>query len=437
MTAVLTLPFDIIYQVFVYCLPPEADVLPWRREAPLPLLLAGVCREWREAALATHELWNTMHLYLFAHTILKVGPLLDFWIPRAGNLPLSMSLIFNMEDNSSGSGAGVDALDSLIAHYARHWTSIRLRMPIPALRRLNSSMVEFSCLTKVVLYCGLWVPLDDAQAPVAAFSNSPKLRELHVLSKPVSQFVFPWDRLATLRLETTTVGDCLRTLARVPSLVDFTTRLWDWDESVPTHVSLPRLESLTLPQSHTRGPELLHFLTLPALQRLGLDLEGQRQIRHCTSFVTRSSCSLRRLSVRLGPLWTRGDFVRLFVALDSLEGLEVRQATRSLDAGSELLKDEARMLPNLMSLNIKRTMPEEEDAALLADLLESRWNIPAGTSLPVRLKFFKLSSPLAPPFTDVKGGEAVHRLARLRVAGMDLQITSSDRIGRVLVFGRR
>ncbi|KAJ6617909.1 hypothetical protein B0H10DRAFT_1796407, partial [Mycena sp. CBHHK59/15] len=52
---VLLLPFDIISQIFVYCLPQEADALPWRSEAPL--LVASICRQWRDVALATHELW--------------------------------------------------------------------------------------------------------------------------------------------------------------------------------------------------------------------------------------------------------------------------------------------------------------------------------------------------------------------------------------------
>ncbi|KAJ7645823.1 hypothetical protein B0H17DRAFT_959377, partial [Mycena rosella] len=52
---VLTLPFDIISQIFVYCLPQEDDALPWRTEAPL--LLAGICREWRDITMCTHELW--------------------------------------------------------------------------------------------------------------------------------------------------------------------------------------------------------------------------------------------------------------------------------------------------------------------------------------------------------------------------------------------
>ncbi|KAJ7186735.1 hypothetical protein C8R46DRAFT_278888 [Mycena filopes] len=414
---VLTLPFDVISQIFVYCLPPEEDALPWRTEAPL--LLAGICREWRDVALATHDLWNTMHLNLRPHSVPKVDRLLDFWIPRAGNLPLSMSLVFKIGNTET---SRVDSLDRLIGRYSRRWTSIELHMPMSELLQLTPPVEQFVSLYNVVLDCGR---LEGGIRPRVAttFLDSPKLRDVHVFSNTVSRVVFPWGQLTTLRLDITTVGDCLKALRDVPNLVHLTASLWS--EGIPPHsVSLLRLETLKLPLSHNRGPELLQYLTLPALQRLELDLQGQRQITYCISFLIRSACLLRQLSVRFGALWTTYDFARLFLALDSLEGLQVGKATRSLDAAFALLKDEPRMLPNLTSMSVERTMVDDENPALLAGFLHSRWNVAAGVSLPAQLKSFRLDSPLAPPVADGQE-EFVHRLARLLVAGMDLRITSS------------
>ncbi|KAJ7725912.1 hypothetical protein B0H16DRAFT_1593363 [Mycena metata] len=182
----------------------------------------------------------------------------------------------------------------------------------------------------------------------AVFSKSPNLRQLQLLSKAVTPFVLPWDQLVTLRLDAATVGGCLKTLSRVPSLVDLTASLWAEELSAHDPVSLLHLQSLKLTLSHTRGPELLHFL-----QRLELNLYGQRQITHLTSLITPSSCFLRRLSVRLGPRWETVDFVRLFLALDSLEELDVRQATQSRDAVLAVLKGQPRMLLNLRSLSAR------------------------------------------------------------------------------------
>ncbi|KAJ6589100.1 hypothetical protein B0H19DRAFT_1102905 [Mycena capillaripes] len=403
-----TLPFDITSQIFVYCLPPEDDALPWRTDAPL--LLAGICRDWRDIALATHELWNTMHLNLRPRSILKVAPLLVFWIPRAGNLPLSMSLIYKCGDDSDfyrpvlADSAALDALGNLIEHYSPHWKSIELWIPLPALIQLDSPTREFASLKKLVLNCGT---LGRQNQVAQIFSKSPMLRELHMISGlNVAALALPWKRLTTLRLDNTSLTGCLKTFPLVPSLVNFTATIWTDGHTSGTMLPLPHLESLTLTLSHARGPALLTALALPALKHLELDFPGANALPSLTSLISRSPCFLRRLSVRFGPRWGTEHFKQLFLALDSLEELEVRNANPSLDMGLGLLKAQPRLLPNLRSLRIERTMSDGEDAELLADLLESRWNIPATVSLPV-------------------DSEAVIRLARLRAEGMSIRITSS------------
>ncbi|KAJ7220748.1 hypothetical protein GGX14DRAFT_339248, partial [Mycena pura] len=52
---VLTLPNEIVSRIFVDCLPGHGRVRPSERMAPL--LLARICRCWRDIALGTCELW--------------------------------------------------------------------------------------------------------------------------------------------------------------------------------------------------------------------------------------------------------------------------------------------------------------------------------------------------------------------------------------------
>ncbi|KAJ7629378.1 hypothetical protein DFH06DRAFT_1480375 [Mycena polygramma] len=418
---VLTLPFDIISQIFVYCLPPEDDASPLRTDAPL--LLAGICRDWRDISLATHELWNTTHLTLRPHSLLKVGPLLEFWIPRAGNLPLQLSLVYKSSDGSSASeSAGLDALSELIAQYARHWKTIELVMSFSALFRLPCPKEAFTSLKKVVLNCESgWAGTQGVQL----FTNSPNLKELHIIpGVRALRLALPWEQLATLRLETTSAAECLKVLALAPNLAAVTATVWTVDVPNLVPISpLPHLESLCLTLSHTRGPALLKALTLPALQHLELDINASEEITNFASLITRSPVFLRRLSVRLGPRWPTDYFMQLFSVLDSLEELEVRKASAALDTGLLLLKAQRLLLPNLKSLRIERTWSDGEDAELLADFLESRWRVPAKVVLPVRLESFWLSSPLTTP-PELRS-PAVIRLARLRAEGMSIQISSS------------
>ncbi|KAF7329015.1 F-box domain-containing protein [Mycena venus] len=418
---VLTLPFDIISQIFVYCLPPEDDALPWRTEAPL--LLAGICRDWRDVALTVHELWNTIHLSLRPRSILKVAPLLKFWVPRAGNLPLSMSLVYKSE--GSDTAAATRTLEELLDVYAPHWSSIELKIPLPTLIGLSPPEEDLASLRKLVLDLGAgWLTNRDKQLG-DVFSKAPKMCELHIISGPSAKLALPWEQLTTLRLDNASRAECLRTLALVPKLVNFTVTLWAGSPGVSGSVLPPlsRLKSLTFTLSHTRGPALLHSLTLPALHHLALELQSLPEITSVTSLITRSPCFLRRLSVRMGLGWTADYFMQLFVTLDSLEELEIKKASQSLDTGLGLLKVQPHLLPNLRSLSVERTFHVRENAELLADLLESRWNIPATVSLPVQLKSFRLDSPLTEaPDADSR---AVLRLARLRAEGMKIQIRSS------------
>ncbi|KAJ7471806.1 hypothetical protein FB451DRAFT_308206 [Mycena latifolia] len=420
---VLTLPFDIISQIFVYCLPQEDDALPWRTEAPL--LLAGICREWRDIALCTHELWNTMHLNLRPHTVLKVAPLLSFWIPRAGSFPISMSLLYKFKGDNSITV--MDALVALVRQYAPHWTTIELHIPLSALLPLNFQTKNFASLKKLVLHCGSDF-YSRKQRVVRAFSesNAPKLRELQIISGTVTPaaIALPWQQLVTLRLDNSTAVACLQALADAPNVVNVTCILWSLGGHPPARLlHLPRLESLKLLLSHARGPALLRRLQAPALQHLELDLPESHHIEEMTDFIVRSTCFIRRLSVMFGPPWTANDFLRLFGAMDSLEELEIRKGGQSIDAAFHLLKAQPSLLPNLRLLHVNRTILGTEDAELLADLLETRWNIPVDVSFPVRLESFRLISPLttAPEIDSI----AVLRLARLLVSGMKIQIISS------------
>ncbi|KAJ7208055.1 hypothetical protein GGX14DRAFT_455349 [Mycena pura] len=427
---VLTLPFDIASQIFVYCLPQEDDALPCRTEAPL--LLAGICREWRDIALATHELWNTIHLTLRSHSVSTVSPLLEFWLPRAGNLPLSMSLCYkgNLDDPYSPrmdpKGAGFDTtLVNLLALYAPHWTSLELHISLQALFQVNIRKEAFTSLKKLVLDCGPSLQVvDQGKRMVYAFAEASHLRELHLMSGGLgTRTSFPWGQLTSLKLDNSTIAECLQMLALTLNLVNFTLTLWSSGHLTSAPIlPCPRLESLNATLSHSRGPALLSSLTLPALSHLGIDIMTVQEITSFTSLIARSSCFLRRLSVRLGLRWTTDHFLRFLTSLDSLEELEIRKANQSLDTGLRFLQAQPSLLPNLRSLDIERTSGDE-DPDLVADFLESRWNVQTSISVPVQMKCFRLRSPLtrAPDFES----DAILRLQLLREAGMVIRITSS------------
>ena len=92
-------PVELYGRIFVACLPDNPYVLPAVRQAPL--LLARVCRRWREVALQTPLLWRSLD------TIQDLGmagvdpvrledmDVYRSWLSRSGNGPISLGVSFS------------------------------------------------------------------------------------------------------------------------------------------------------------------------------------------------------------------------------------------------------------------------------------------------------------------------------------------------------
>ncbi|KAJ7715990.1 hypothetical protein B0H16DRAFT_1741611 [Mycena metata] len=83
---VLTLPNEITSRIFVGCLPNDGHVLPTPSAAPL--LLAQICRHWRQVALSTCALWSSFDLPGSGD---GSAFLLETWSTRAKGYPLSLT----------------------------------------------------------------------------------------------------------------------------------------------------------------------------------------------------------------------------------------------------------------------------------------------------------------------------------------------------------
>ena len=85
------LPPEILSEIFVRCLSPEAYIKPRTRTAPL--LLMCVCREWRKVALGTPRLWCSLSARPRHHR--EEQQVLFFchhWLSRARGCPLSLAV---------------------------------------------------------------------------------------------------------------------------------------------------------------------------------------------------------------------------------------------------------------------------------------------------------------------------------------------------------
>ncbi|KAJ7749495.1 hypothetical protein B0H16DRAFT_1551586 [Mycena metata] len=418
---VLTLPFDIISEIFIHCLPVE-NALPSSAEAPL--LVAAVCREWRDVALATPRLWKDIDIETHrTATISTTARLLEVWVPRAGNLPRNMSLMYG--SNEAVPVFSVEMQD-VIERHVFHWTTLDLRsLSFVTFVQLKVPTEGFVSLRKLGLPGQFWHHPEELKGPIHAFSTCPHLRELHIDFTVYGNIVFdvllPWGQITTLRLDEPPPIQLLTILALVPNLVNFIFSP-QWVPPIHSPQVTSQLQFLKLSRNG-RNWHILDYLTLPALQDLELDLSGSRfELAPLESLFTRSACLLRRLSIELcGASLPRHELVGIFLLLGSLEELDIKNLIPPLDPGLAVLKENPHLLPNLTSLSVERRTYSHGDSGLWADLLEARWNVPIGGSLPVQLKSFTLDLPHSPP----PKFKAKKRLRLLRMKGMDIQITSS------------
>jgi len=110
------LPPEILAEIFIQCLPHDSSFLvPNRTEAPL--LLTRVSSYWRQLALATPELWSSLHInYKDPQEDI---PATQLWLVRSGSLPLSLSIAIDFNEQPHQ-----DILD-VLCRYSFRWKHIR------------------------------------------------------------------------------------------------------------------------------------------------------------------------------------------------------------------------------------------------------------------------------------------------------------------------
>ncbi|KAF8972137.1 hypothetical protein BDZ97DRAFT_2070738 [Flammula alnicola] len=273
------LPPEILTEVFIHCLPRAQFVEPNGTDAPL--LLMQVCTGWWRICVSSPQLWSSLDIFpknpkpaecdedvLISNRAL----LLNVWIPRSGDLPLSLS----MGDN----------LSTAAIRFALGNCAPRLQhLKFVALTKTCASLLPdktYPLLDSFELYTpkGLTDALINDLS--RAMMRAPILRQfiwesdLHRF-RP-SHVELHWSNLTYLRLNATiTLEQCLTILSMATKAthLDFQDILV-FSRAIPHNpleIALPELSSFVICSRYDVS-EVFDRITLPRLKELNLTLRS-------------------------------------------------------------------------------------------------------------------------------------------------------------------
>ncbi|KAJ7161182.1 hypothetical protein C8R46DRAFT_1001146 [Mycena filopes] len=287
---VLTLPNEIVSEIFVHFLPIYPECPPLTGVLS-PTNLTHICRDWREVALATPTLWRAIHFSLEEDDFQVLDWRLrefDVWLLRSGCNPLSVEL----QDWWNR-----DGLTSFLPSHCARWEFLKISdwalipitdAPMPLLRHLDIAGI------------------DDEVVDVVVFPEAPLLRSVILNDLAAPALILPWAQLTSLQLNRVYPAECVPILQQTTNLVHCQLSLVYGGVTPWPDVALLRLESLIFTGRDTVKGYLETFI-VPSLRKLHIPEQYLRSpIDSLTSFMSASGCKLREVHI-LGRRWVTKD----------------------------------------------------------------------------------------------------------------------------------
>ncbi|KAJ7113009.1 hypothetical protein C8R44DRAFT_856059 [Mycena epipterygia] len=304
---VLTLPNEIVSEIFIHVLP-VYPLCPPMLGRLSPNLLAQICRKWREIALSTPRLWSAISL---EYNPLEWLPMLESWLNRSGSCPLSIQL-----DGGGWNGYIPQIFAALVPHRAR-WEYLKIS---------DISLSDVLTIEgPMSLLCDLHIEAyDSVLAPAAVFRQAPRLlaftdTRFHYITYP-PEFL-PWLQLTSVTLVFVTPDECAPILIHTVNLVHCQLAMTSGPLN-QSDIELACLESLVLVK-YSDGPlqltQYLNTFIVPALRRLQVPDEclWRNPIDILQSFISKSGCQLQEVCITGKRSVSRASYRRAFPSIPS------------------------------------------------------------------------------------------------------------------------
>ncbi|KAJ7159457.1 hypothetical protein C8R46DRAFT_1194808 [Mycena filopes] len=382
---ILTIPVEITAEIFLRCVDWALISDQQPRYLSEPLVLAGVCQQWRAVALNLEPIWSRFRISC-GH-IPKVETLLAWWLPRAGGRLLEVDLMDGR------------VIAALIPHSSR-WKSLsctfRLGYPtglttmqghMPHLGELHIAFARRQVLMHVL----------------SLFSEAPLLRAVHIAGTAFNLITLPWGQLTTLDLRLDATAMHAEILQRTPQLqvlhLERAGRQSVFPKPVLTLHHLHTLELHCDLVGRNRADALLDALILPALRHFNIAMFPEELVRELQELLTRSSCSLASMSFRSSSMPLCRQLVLHKAILTSAEIYitDMDWVPFELRDFFTKMHRSAGILPNLRTLSMSSAWPVDLPYAAMAKMVASRQESKEGYA---RLESFQLTLPQLTPVDE-------------------------------------
>ncbi|KAF8197030.1 hypothetical protein BJ912DRAFT_95749 [Pholiota molesta] len=254
------LPPEVLATVFEFACCPDKDIwaanmrLPsqmdrYGNECPVnagavtPIFIGAICSAWRSIAWGAPQLWNSITLLYNDDDAEPLAEMLDYWLSKSGELPLSVTLV----EDSESCPTSVKVIN-VIATYAHRLHTVDLFLPgiwRPALLRIASCA---PLLTRLTLRASGNEHQGNPSIVLAySFAHASQLREVTLFGYCAADFVLPWAQLESLESEYDDIFDVIETFNLCPRLRRFSGDIGDMSWGVPPsvimrHTALQALE---------------------------------------------------------------------------------------------------------------------------------------------------------------------------------------------------
>ncbi|KAJ7262920.1 hypothetical protein C8J57DRAFT_1630697 [Mycena rebaudengoi] len=270
-----------------------------------PMLLACVCKAWREIALSTPSIWAAVAAYATHNSSLGgTENLLRCWLPRAGAHPLQLDLL---GDTLS------PGVFSLVAQTASRWSSLALHLGP------NFLLADGEIRGHVLALRRLHILSAPPSPPITTFLDAPQLQEARLERCFPASISLPWNQLLELDLDVArsspdSVLDVLKQCTILEVLIvrgAYTTH----NTATPTFTPFQMAHLHTLRIDDVFG-QILSVLDVPLLHTLKLN-QFERPL-NLKSFSSRTECSLRSISFQSMLPTVICDCLDIFLSIEDI-----------------------------------------------------------------------------------------------------------------------